>query len=82
MTVNPLADRHAGSVSYYLQDELGESRAEAGQAGEVIIAISGDDSLRSQMSLAGIKLSDRAQQRNIWTESTGFRVLHYQQSVR
>ena len=81
MTVNPLEERQAGSVSYYLQDELGESRAEAGQAGEVIIVISGDDSLRSQMSLAGIKLSDRAQQRNIWTEPTSFRALYYEQPV-
>ena len=58
MTVNPLEDRLAGSVSYFLTDELAETRQEDGS---VIIVISADDSLRSDLSPAEIKLSDGAQ---------------------
>ena len=53
MTVNPLEDRLVGSVSYYLHDEREEG-------GQVIIVISGADSLRSEMSPAEIKLSGGA----------------------
>ena len=55
MTVNPLEDRLAGSVSYYLNDELEESRQEYKP---VIIGSSADVSLRSEMSLAESQLSD------------------------
>ena len=53
VTVNPLEDRLVGSVSYYLHDEREEG-------GQVIIVISGADSLRSEMSPAEIKLSGGA----------------------
>ena len=58
MTVNPLEDRLVGSVSYYLHDEREEGRTV--EYGQVIIVISGADSLRSEMSPAEIKLSGGA----------------------
>ena len=58
MTVNPLDERLGGSVSYYLTDELGDTRQEDGP---VIIVISADGSLRSDVSPAEIKLSGGAQ---------------------
>ena len=54
MTVNPLEDRLAGSVSYYLNDELEETRQDYNP---VIIVISPDVFLISEMSLVEIKLS-------------------------
>ena len=61
MTVNPLDDRLAGSVSYYLTDELGDTRHTRQEDGPVIIVISADGSLRSDVSPAEIKLSGGAQ---------------------
>ena len=54
MTVNPLENRLAGSVSYYLNDEMKENRHDDNL---VIIVITADVSLKPEMSLAEIRLS-------------------------
>ena len=58
MTVNPLEERLAGSVSYYLNDEMKENRQDDNL---VIIVITADVSLKSEMSLAEIRLSGGTQ---------------------